>query len=61
MSVCGVAAGSSIRSSKSSAARAPMLPWGMWMVVSGGAKRSANGMSLKPTTEMSCGQRRPTS
>jgi hypothetical protein len=60
-SVCGVAAGSSIRSSRSSAARAPIWPCGMWMVVSGGAKRSAKGMSLKPTTETSCGQRRPAS
>jgi hypothetical protein len=61
MSVCGVAAGSSIRSSRSSAARAPIAPWGMWTVVSGGAKRSANGMSLNPTTDTSAGHRRPAS
>ena len=51
ISVCGVAAGCSIRSSRSSAARAPIAACGMWTVVSGGAKRSANGMSLNPTTE----------
>jgi hypothetical protein len=33
----------------------------MWIVVSGGAKRSANGMSLNPTTDTSPGQSRPAS
>ena len=59
--VCGVAAGSSIRSSSSSAARAPIRACGIRTVVSGGANRSANGMSLKPITDTSSGQRSPSS
>src|SRR3954469_9240854 len=59
---CGAVAPSPPRRSRRiSAAAAPISRCGMRTVVSGGSKRSANGMSLKPTTETSSGQRRPRS
>ena len=44
-------------SSSRSAATVPISRWGTRTVVSGGRRRSMNGMSLKPTIEMSSGQR----
>ena len=49
------------RSSRSSAALRPISSCGMRTVVSGGLNLSANGMSLKPTMDMSSGQLRPRS